>query len=39
MGAPNRMVRVNELLKRELAEQLERESWNNMLVSVLDVAT
>jgi len=39
MGAPNRMVRVNELLKRELAGQLERESWGNVLVSVLDVAT
>lgn len=39
MGAPNRMVRVNELLKRELAEQLERESWGGALVSVLDVST
>lgn len=27
MGAPNRMVRVNELVKRELAGLLERESW------------
>lgn len=39
MAAPNRMVRVNELMKRELAYLLERESWDNMLVSVLDVAT
>lgn len=39
MAAPNRMVRVNELMKRELACLLERETWGNMLVSVLDVAT
>ncbi|MDD2479559.1 MAG: ribosome-binding factor A [Victivallaceae bacterium] len=39
MGAPNRMVRVNELVKRELAGLLERESWGGLLVSVLDVST
>ncbi len=39
MGAPNRMVRVNELMKRELADLLERESWGDKLVSVLDVST
>ena len=39
MGAPNRMVRVNEVIKRELAELLERETWNNLLVSVLEVST
>ncbi|MDD2404648.1 MAG: ribosome-binding factor A [Victivallaceae bacterium] len=39
MGAPNRMVRVNEVIKRELAELLERETWDGLLVSVLDVST
>jgi ribosome-binding factor A len=33
------MVRVNELMKRELAALLERESWGDRLVSVLDVST
>ena len=39
MPAPNRMVRVNELMKRELAGLLERETWDGLLVSVLDVST
>ena len=41
MGAPNRMTRVNELLKREIADIIEREKLGGerILISVTEVST
>ena len=41
MGAPNRMTRVNELLKREIANIIEHDKLggDRVLISVTDVST
>jgi ribosome-binding factor A len=41
MGAPDRMTRVNELLKREIADIIEREDLGGgtVLISVTAVST
>ncbi len=39
MNAPDRMVRVNELLKRELGDLIERDKFDGGIISVTKVDT